>query len=114
MPLISLAALASFPQGKLSLQYVTEGLRSRRGEASFVTFSKEKVPAGRMKVFYLPSSVSLRSSASPWRSLKQHALRVDEGYLTFPLGEGARRADEGLLLTLISLAALASFSQEKL
>ncbi len=35
MPLISLVALTSFPQGKLS-QYVTEGLRSRRGEASFV------------------------------------------------------------------------------
>ena len=49
MPLISLAALTSFPQGKLSLQYVTEGLRSRRGEASFVTFSKEKVPVGRIR-----------------------------------------------------------------
>ena len=48
MPLISLAALASFSLEKLSLHYVTEGLRSRRGEASFVTFSKEKVPVGRI------------------------------------------------------------------
>jgi len=61
LTLISLAALASFSLEKLSLQYVTEGLRSRRGEPSFVTFSKEKVPAGRMRIFYLPSSVSLRS-----------------------------------------------------
>jgi hypothetical protein len=54
IPLISLAALASFSQEKLFLQYVTEGLRSRRGEASFMTFPWGKVPAERMEVF-LPS-----------------------------------------------------------
>ena len=62
MTLISLAALASFPRGKL----------------------KTMLPAGRKNI--------------------SHLL----------LGEGARRADEGLLITLISLAALASFPQEML
>ena len=34
--------------------------------------------------------------------------------LTFSEGEGARRADEGLVIPLISLAALASFPRGKL
>ncbi len=58
MPLISLAALASFPRGKL----------------------KTKLPARLQKSF------------------------------TFSTGEGARRADEGLVVPLISLAALANFA----
>ncbi|MEN6556215.1 MAG: hypothetical protein ABFD21_07470 [Anaerolineaceae bacterium] len=34
--------------------------------------------------------------------------------MTFPWGEGARKADEGLFLTFINLAALARFALEKL
>jgi Flp pilus assembly pilin Flp len=71
--------------------------------AALASFSQEKLktklPAGRKNVSHL-----LRGLLACRR---QGARRAN--LLTFSEGEGARRADEGLLITLISLAALASF-----
>jgi len=83
--LITLISLAALASAKLPA----------RLQKSF-TFSGERCPRGK-------SSNLLRGRRCP-QGGSSNLLR----------GEGARRADEGLLITLISLAALASFPQEKL
>jgi len=72
-------------------------------EGAPFTFSGEKVPAGRMRVFYLTHQsrcarqLSLRHANSPRGKLKMLCPQPEGAPFTFPVGEGARRAKKCLL-----------------
>ncbi len=87
---------ASDPQGKLKML-------CPQPEGAPFTFSGEKVPAGRMRVFYLTHQsrcarqLSLRHANSPRGKLKMLCPQPEGAPFTFPVGEGARRAKKCLL-----------------
>ena len=73
-----------------------------------------RCPQGEYGSNYRPSSVSLRSPASPRGKLKTMLPAGRMRVLSVPIRRSAHGEDEGLLITLIRLAALASFPRGKL